>query len=311
MPPAHSGANFTFTLHDDIYPATDPTKSDLSQLSKVVLITGSGRGIGRSIALRYAECQVACIIICSRTISELDEVESSIRKLNSTVKVHKLTVDVTNNSQVLAAIETVKKEEGRLDILVNNAGATSLWVPLADGEPEDYWKTWEINMKGTYLMLHASLPLMVETAKAHGTVNIVITTSIGALVRIPGASAYQISKLALLRLGEFVVDEYGDKGVNCFSVHPGAVLTDMAKDIDAIRPCKYIVLNAALWIYLTRDLDLTDSPNLCAGFMVWLTKGNRSWLNGRYLSSTWDVEELEAKRNEIVEGDKLKVRMVV
>ena len=79
MPPAHSGANFTSTLHDDIYPATDPTKSDLSQPSKVVLITGSGRGIGRSIALRYAECQVACIIICSRTMSELDEVESSIR----------------------------------------------------------------------------------------------------------------------------------------------------------------------------------------------------------------------------------------
>jgi len=50
---------------------------------------------------------------------------------------------------------------------------------------------------------------------------------------------------------------------------------------------------------------------MCGGFIVWFTKGQRSWLSGRYLSAAWDVDELEAKRSEIVQGEKLKMRMVV
>ena len=56
---------------------------------------------------------------------------------------------------------------------------------------------------------------------------------------------------------------------------------------------------------------LIDTPELCGGFLVWITKGQRSWLSGRYLSATWDVDELEARQEEIVRGDKLKMRMVV
>ena len=56
---------------------------------------------------------------------------------------------------------------------------------------------------------------------------------------------------------------------------------------------------------------LNDTPDLCGGFVVWFTKGQRMWLNGRYISATWDVDELEARKDEIVDGDKLKVRMVV
>ena len=56
---------------------------------------------------------------------------------------------------------------------------------------------------------------------------------------------------------------------------------------------------------------MIDTPDLCAGFVVWLTKGQRAWLNARYVSATWDVNELEAKEEEIVKADKLKFRMVV
>ena len=56
---------------------------------------------------------------------------------------------------------------------------------------------------------------------------------------------------------------------------------------------------------------MTDTPELCAGFTVWLTKGNRPWLSGRYVSSSWDVDELEAKKDDILAEDKLKFRMVV
>jgi NAD(P)-dependent dehydrogenase (short-subunit alcohol dehydrogenase family) len=247
--PAHLGLTFTNTIHHDIYPSTNPTKCDLSQPSIVVFITGAGRGIGRSIALRYADSGVACIILCARTASELDEVESSIKELNETVKVRKIPLDITNEEQVLAAAEAVGKEEGRLDVLVNNAGVSESWVPITEGRTEDYWQTWVVHIKGTYLMLNAFLPLMVKTAAISGTVNVINMTSIGAHMTFPGASAYQTSKFALLRLSEFVETEYAHKGVNCFSVHPGGVLTEMTKQIEVIRPGKLIVSRYTLALF--------------------------------------------------------------
>lgn len=56
---------------------------------------------------------------------------------------------------------------------------------------------------------------------------------------------------------------------------------------------------------------MTDTAELCAGFAVWLTKGQRAWLSGRYVAATWDVDELDGKKDEIIKGDKLKLRMVV
>jgi NAD(P)-dependent dehydrogenase (short-subunit alcohol dehydrogenase family) len=236
--PPHWGISFTKTLHNDVYPLIDPTKSNLSQTSKVVLITGAGRGIGRSIALQYARSGVACIILCARTTSQLDEVEVSIKQISSSIKVRKFTLDITDAAQVSIVAKTVKQEEGRLDILVNNAAVGEAWVPITESNPEEWWKSWEVGIKGTYLMLHALLPLMVDTATTAGSVNVVNIVSIGAHQIIPGASAYQTFKLAQLRLGEFIVTEYADKGVNCFSVHPGGVLTEMSATIASLQPCR-------------------------------------------------------------------------
>lgn len=77
-------------------------------------------------------------------------------------------------------------------------------------------------------------------------------------------------------------------------VHPGAILTDMGK----ATPKEY------------RPYFI-DTTALAGDFIVWLTKERREWLSARYVSSCWDVDELVAKRDEIVRDDKLKVRMVV
>ena len=169
-PPRNSGYSFTKTLHDDIYPAIDPTKSDLSQLGKVVLITGAGRGIGRSIALKYAEAGVASIIICARTASELDAVEKDIQKTSSTVRVRKYTIDIADEKSVVSLAKTVQEEECRLDVLINNAGVNPPWVPIAEGDASSYMQTFNVNLSGTYLMLKSFLPLLVETAKKEKTV---------------------------------------------------------------------------------------------------------------------------------------------
>ncbi|KAF2178643.1 putative oxidoreductase ucpA [Zopfia rhizophila CBS 207.26] len=293
VPPAHTGYAFPglANLHRDIYPNIDASKNQsLSQPGKVVLITGAGRGIGRSIALQYAAASVACIILCARTGSELDALESSIEEISTAVRVIKMQLDVTSEEAVKSCLEKVKAKEGRLDVLINNAGVSDDWVPIPQTKPTEWWKTLEVNLKGPYLFLQAFLPLMTETAKTSGTTaDVVNITSIGANVVHPGASAYQISKLAVVRLTEFVQAEYGGEGINAIAVHPGGVLTELANGI----------------------LALIDTPELCGGFVVWLTKGGRTWLGGRYVSATWDVDKLEQMRYEIVQEDKLKPRMVV
>lgn len=118
-------------------------------------------------------------------------------------------------------------------------------------------------------------------------------TSIGALGMIPGASAYMTCKLALLRLSEFVNAEYGDKGIVCVGMHPGGIMTELSEG--------------------KKELEgkLHDTVELAGGFTVWLTAENREWLSGRYVAATWDVEKLESMKEEIVEGGKLTVKMVV
>ncbi|KAL3421386.1 short chain dehydrogenase reductase [Phlyctema vagabunda] len=291
--PANSGYNFTNQLHNDIYAAINPTKSELSQPSKVVLITGAGRGIGRSIALRYAESGVACLILCARTMSQLEATEKDIEAINPDVRVRVFAIDVTDEQNVVSLAQTVREEEGRLDILVNNAGNSPPWAPIAETRVESYWQTFELNLKGIYLMLKSLLPLLAETVKKENiAVDVVNLTSIGANVLLPGASAYGVSKLAVSRLTEFVKLEYGEQGVNCFAVHPGGVPTELS---NGIAPPEL----------------LTDTPDLAGGFVVWLTKGQRTWLSGRYVSATWDVAELLTMEDEIVAGEKLKVRMIV
>ena len=241
--PTHTGYNFTHTLHNDIYPSIDPSKTDLSQPGKVVLITGSGRGIGRAIALLFAESSVACIILCARTTSDLDEVEQSIKNISTDVRVWKYAVDIAAEPAVLAMAESVRNQEGRLDVLINNAGILDKWTTVTEGDSELYAKTLDVNLKGTYFMLRSFLPLMVETAKSYAVaVDVINMTSIAAHFVMARSTAYQVSKLALVRLSELVVEEYGDQGVNCLSLHPGGVSTGIMgqEQIPFILPGEYM-----------------------------------------------------------------------
>ncbi|KAF2876416.1 putative oxidoreductase ucpA [Massariosphaeria phaeospora] len=298
-PPVEPHPGFAFTgwdsLHHDIYPAISASQTkSLAQPGKVVLVTGAGRGLGRATALQYAHANVKTLILCARTASQLDEVESAIASINSSIRVLKYTLDVTNTDAVKKTAEDVTAKEGRLDVLVNNAGYSSEWVSLTECDPEEWWLTLDINLKGCFLLQHAFLPLLASTAAQNSSsVHVINVSSVGAHTAQPGASAYNISKFALLRLNDFVNVEYGAKGVNAIAIHPGGVVTELSKNVAEIQ--QY----------------LTDTPELFGGFSVWLTSKPRPWLSGRYVSAVWDAEKLESMKDEIVEGDKLKMKMTV
>ena len=99
-----------------------------------------------------------------------------------------------------------------------------------------------------------------------------------------------------MRFTEFLEVEYGARGIIPMAYHPGAVMTEMANKLPQD------VLNS---------VTSTDTPELAGDMVVWMSKERRQWLAGRYVSCNWDLTELEAKKDEIVKGDKLKFKMIV
>ncbi|KAB8274363.1 hypothetical protein BDV30DRAFT_248544 [Aspergillus minisclerotigenes] len=273
------GVYFTPTRHSDTYPAVDPRKCDLS--GKYVFITGAPKGIGRATALSYAKAGCAGIGIGARTdLSSLVPLltQAAEQAGKPAPQVAPVTLDVTDAESASAAAASIASSFPRLDILINNAGYL-----------EKRQKTWSVNVIGPYLVSRAFLPQMLSKGGDKIVVNL---GSIAAHLTSPGASAYQTSKLAVLRFTEFLDVDHGPDGVPTFAVHPGGVPMDMGKRLPE-----------------QIHMALTETPELCADTLVFLTEKRREWLAARYISVTWDMEELLQREDEIVREDKLKVRI--
>lgn len=280
--------SFTKESHTDTYPAISSNNG--SHKGRCVFISGASKGIGRATAISYARAGASHIAIAAR--SSLDEVEKDMRAVSTQpLTVLKLSLDVTDTNAVKeAARKTLEAFDGRLDVLINNAGALETWVKVDKSDPIAWWSVWEANMKGVYLLTHELLPAILKSDLKW----IINVSSAGALLTVPGASSYQVSKFAVLRFTEFLAVEYGAEGLTAIAVHPGSVRTELA-------------LGMPEWMHAR----LNDTPELGADTFVWLTQKGRPWLGGRYLSVSWDMPELESREKEIVEGDKLKMRLVV
>lgn len=128
---------------------------------------------------------------------------------------------------------------------------------------------------------------------------IVNTASVGAWIVGPGLSNYQTSKLALVRLTDFIAAEHADDGIIAISIHPGNIPTDMLGDLSSLPQ--------------EVQIAFTDTAALCANGLAYLTKERREWLSGRYVNMTWDMPELvsKEKQKQILDGDLLKIRLAV
>ncbi|KAI0260838.1 NAD-P-binding protein [Gloeopeniophorella convolvens] len=256
------------TQHHSVYPSLDPTPffSTQAYAGKVAFVTGASRGIGAEIAVYYARAGAA-VTITART--SLAQTKERILAAVPTAKVLEIPVDVADPEQVGAAVEATVKEFGRLDIAVANAGtAQQNGLRIGDIDPNVWWETVEVNLRGTFNTAHYTLPHL-ETA--HGY--FVATSSNAAQIRLPTASDYSGSKFAIGRLIEMIAIEY--PSVKAFAMHPGGVSTELTSSSS-----------------LPRELFI-DPPELSASFTLHLASGKADWLNGCYVSANWDIDELE------------------
>jgi NAD(P)-dependent dehydrogenase (short-subunit alcohol dehydrogenase family) len=268
-----NGVDFTPTIRNDTYDFVKPEQWDLS--SRSVLVTGASKGLGKDNAISFARAGASKIAIAAR--SGMEEVEKEMKaaaqragKKEPTVLSLKL--DVMDKQSVSDAVAKIEKEFGGLDIVINNAGALEQFTPIADSDPDDWWRTWQVNTFGAYLVARGTIPLLLK--KEGGLKTILNVSSIGAHFVMHGASAYQTSKLALIRFTEFVNAEYGEQGILSFAVHPGGVMTELSSGMPEAS-----------------HHMLSDKPALAADTFVWLTAERRDWLASRYISCTWDMKE--------------------
>jgi NAD(P)-dependent dehydrogenase (short-subunit alcohol dehydrogenase family) len=286
------------TVHNDRYAAIDP-KGALkdSAKGKTVFIAGASRGIGQATAVAFAEAGAKAIYLTARTESALNETKAQVEAANPETRCVFSVCDVTVAADVEAAVADCVAQLGGIDVADANAGFLGPWVKIGESDPEGWWKNWQVNVQGTYHVIRFTLPHLIRSAKAHAEEgrsggHLILLSSIGAQLVIPGASDYQTAKHAINRLCEFVESDHGEDGIKCFAIHPGGVATELGHAMPE-QMHEYLI----------------DTPDLAACFAVWLSSGEADWARGRYLSATWDVEELSSLKDAIVGEDLLVNRL--
>jgi NAD(P)-dependent dehydrogenase (short-subunit alcohol dehydrogenase family) len=284
--------------HHARYDSIDP-KSALkdSAADKVVFIAGASRGIGQATAVAFAEAGARAVYLTARSEDALKETQALVRQANPETQCAFSVCDVTSAEQVEAAVADCVAKFGGIDAADANAGYLGPWVKIGETDPEGWWLSWEVNVRGAYHVIRYTLPHLIESASKRAAEgrsggHLILLSSVGAQLLMTGASDYQTAKHAINRLCEFVQSDHGEDGIKCFAIHPGGVATELGLNMPE-----------AMHAYLD------DKPDLAASFVVWLSSGKADWASGRYLSATWDVDELAAMKDEILRDDLLVNRL--
>jgi NAD(P)-dependent dehydrogenase (short-subunit alcohol dehydrogenase family) len=201
---------------------------------KVALVTGAGSGIGKAAALLLA-AEGARVGVLSDTSTEIEKVARQIERAGG--EAIALVADVSQPSKMQKAIESLAEKWGRIDIVFANAGINGVWAPIEELEPDEWDKTLEVNLKGTFLTVKYATPYL---KKRGGSV--IVTSSVNGtrVFSNTGATAYSCSKAAQVAFTKMVALELAKHKVRVNVICPGAIETAISenseqRDLEAIR----------------------------------------------------------------------------
>jgi NAD(P)-dependent dehydrogenase (short-subunit alcohol dehydrogenase family) len=199
------------------------TVQEMFSLSgKNALITGASRGIGRAIALGYAEAG-ADVALVARSTGALDALASEIEALGRRALI--LTCDVTEPDEVREAVATALKSFGQIDILVNNAGGFDYVGPFLELKPDDWANVMRLNFDSVVQLCQELGQHFVD----RGSGSVVNISSIAGVGGVPMLATYATSKAAVLSLSRTLAAEWASHGVRVNALTPGWITTDLTK----------------------------------------------------------------------------------
>ncbi len=185
------------------------------------LVTGAGSGIGKGSALRLAKGG-AFVGLLGRTEDELEETLAEIRASGGEGMV--LVADVSQADQMAEAVGRLIDVRKGLQIVVANAGINGTWAPIDDLKPEEFDNTIAINLRGTYLTLHHTVPFL---KKSGGSIIVMSSINGTRTFTTPGATAYSATKAAQLAMVQQLALELGRHGIRINAICPGAIETEI------------------------------------------------------------------------------------
>lgn len=196
---------------------------------RVALVTGAGSGIGAAAARALAR-EGAKVAALSRTEDELKETVEAIKRDGGEAII--AVTDVSQPQAVQQAVEETVRRLGRLDIVLANAGINGKWAPLEDLTPDDWDKTLDVNLKGTFLTVKYAVPHL----KRQGG-SIIITSSINGtrVFSNTGASAYATSKAGQVAFAKMVALELAPHHVRVNVICPGAIETNISESTEKVN----------------------------------------------------------------------------
>jgi NAD(P)-dependent dehydrogenase (short-subunit alcohol dehydrogenase family) len=257
----------------------------------VALVTGGGRGLGRVLARALADAGAAVGLV-ARSGDQLAESVDLIRTIGGSAAA--AVADVGDYDAISAAIERLEHELGPTDLLVNNAGITGPDGPAWEVTPESWWRTVEVNLRGALHSCRAVLPGMV----ARGRGRIVNVTSEAGVFRWPLASAYSVSKAAVVKFTENLAYETRRFGISVFSFNPGLLPIGFSEGtIDAPDG------SPGAWVRQQLADGHGVDPQEAARFVVRLASGEADALSGCHLSVHVDLDALIAHSDDIRRDD--------
>ena len=191
---------------------------------KNVLVTGAGRGVGKRLAMGFAQAG-ARVGLLSRNPSELDLAKLEIEQAAGNAL--RLRADVRDLEELSAAVDRMRVVFGSVDVLVAAAGVQGPIGPLLSTKPKAWSETLEINLIGVVNSCRSVLPSMVERRSG----KIILIAGGGSSNVRPNFSAYAASKAAAVRFAECLAAEVADSNVQVNSISPGGSYTHMTDEI--------------------------------------------------------------------------------
>lgn len=188
---------------------------------KIVVVSGVGPGLGRSICLRAAAAG-ATVVLAARTESRLKEVAAEVDAAGGTSLV--VPTDITDDDAVDSLVRSVIAEFGRADVVVNNAFALPSMKPLARTDFEQIAASLDLTVLGTLRVIKAFTETLSESRGAIVNINSMVIRH-----SEPRYGSYKLAKSALLAMSQTLATELGDKGIRINTVAPGYIWDDQLK----------------------------------------------------------------------------------